>query len=158
MEPSTEVVRPESRALVNPATGELTSLDDAAACLRALAEVRELEDQLKFAKRVLSDAIADEAARQGTKTLRFPGITATVSNRKEIQWDLEVLERLLEAGLPGERYADLIKTEVTYKVSVREADRIAGANPAYNEIILKARTDFEGSPYVGSIVRGGDAL
>jgi hypothetical protein len=146
-----EVVKIEERVVVNPATGELLSLDDARSCLFAIMEMRKLEQQIRNVKAVLSRAVGEEAARQGTKTLRFPGISASVATKNEIQWDLDQLGKLLDMGLPEERFAALVKTEVTYKVSAVEADRIAGANPEYATVIERARTDFPGEPYVTKV-------
>jgi len=151
MTESVEVATVAERAVVNPATGELMSLDDPRSCLFALRELRDLEDRIKTVKRILSGAVAEEAARQGTKTLHLPGISATVATKKEIQWDLDQLTKLVDLGLPAERFAALVKTEVTYKVSAAEADRIAKANPDYRVVIERARTDFEGDPYVTKV-------
>jgi len=151
MTESVEVATLAERAVVNPATGELLSLEDPRGCLFALRELRELEDRIKTVKRILSGAVAEEAARQGTKTLHLEGVTATVATKKEIQWDLDQLAKLVDMGLPAERYDALVKTEVTYKVSAAEADRIGKANPDYRTVIERARTDFEGDPYVTKI-------
>lgn len=137
-----------STELVVAGVGEIVDLGDAPQCVSALAAIRDLEQQLREAKAVLTEAIVDECLRRGTKTLEMPaGMKAVVSGGSETVWDVEVLERLLDAGLPRDRWDDLVTVEVTTKVSAREADRIA-ANPAYAEIIERAKTVVERPRYV----------
>lgn len=139
-EPSTE--------LVVAGVGELVDLTDAAQCVTALAAIRDLEQQLRDAKAALTDAIVSEAMRLGTKTLELPsGMKAVVSGGTETIWDVEVLERLLDAGLPRERFDELVTVEVTTKVNAREADRIS-ANPDYAEIVERAKTVVDRPRYV----------
>jgi len=71
-----------------------------------------------------------------------------VREKHEDMWLLDVLEELLEAGLPEERYNDLVIQEVSYKVSGLEAKRIAAANPEYASIIERARQRVQKAPYV----------
>lgn len=128
-----------STEIAIPVTGELVSLEDAAACGRALGDIRRLEQHLRDLKTLLTDSVVAECQRQGTKTLRLDDMTLTMSGGETVQWDIEVLEQLLDAGLPQERFDALVKTEVTYKVSAAEAKRLA-VNPEYADIIEKART------------------
>lgn len=135
--------------LVNPVTGELVLLTDAAACAHALEAIRETENRLREAKAELSRAVAEIASQRGTRTLEIgQGWRAVVSHPRQIEWDMEVLERLRDAGLPEDRWDALVAEEVTYKVSARVAEQIAGANPEYARIIDRARTDAERPPTV----------
>lgn len=131
-----------------PGIGSLVNLDHPDEVARALADIRELENMLREAKRELTFVLERESEKQGTKTLGYGDVTVTVTTPTEIAWDLNVLEELLEAGLPQERYDELVKTEISYKVSAREADRIAGANATYADIIDRARTNHAGTPRV----------
>lgn len=138
-----------SMELVIPYSGEVVSRDDPAACARVWVEIKAIEDQLKELRKLLGDAILDESARVGTKTLRFDGFKATVSEPMETQWDLEILSGLMEAGLPPDRYEQLVKADVTYKVDGSIVRQLEGSNPAYAEIIDRARTKFpKGMPSV----------
>ena len=134
--------------LVVPGVGEVVSLESPQECVRALRSVRELEGMLRDAKRVLTAQIAAECARQGTKTLRYPGVQAELRGGEKVIWDVEVLERLRDMGLPEERWDTLVRAEVTYKVDAREAARISAANPEYAKVIGLAKTVVDGDAYV----------
>ncbi len=148
-----------STELVIPFSGEVVSRDDPAACARVWMEIKVLEDQLKDLRKLLGEAIIDESSRVGTKTLHFEGLKATVVEPTEIQWDLEILAELLEAGLPSDRYEQLVKTDVSYKVDGSIVRQLEGSNPDYAAIIDRARTRFpKGLPYAkveGTPIRGG---
>lgn len=144
-----------SLSLVVPNTGEVVSLDDAAGCLRVLAEIRELEAKLKEAKAELTSALSAEFSRQGTKTLEIDGIRAELRGGSETVWDTEMLEQLRDLGLPEERMEALIKTEVSFKVDAAQAKRIAAANPQYAEVIESARKVIPKASYVLVTRNGG---
>lgn len=140
---------PESEDLTLPHSGEVISLQDAAACGKALAEVRSLEARIREAKGMLTAAIVAESQRQGTKTLRSEGLKLEVRGGRETVWDVDALEtELLALGLPQDRVNDLIKTEVTFKVNARVAKEIAGANAEYAAVISAAQTEVEKTPYI----------
>lgn len=134
-----------------PHTGELVSLEDAAACAIATERIRTLEGKLRMVKRELADAIFRIASKQGKSSLNLPGVNVSVSRKKEIEWDLEILERLREAGLPEERWSELVETRVEYKVSANVARQLASINEEYQAIIEEARNDVYGNPSVGDI-------
>jgi len=138
-----EAVEPAGTELVVAGVGTLVHLDRPEEVAQALADIRRLEAQLRAVKSELGIALAAEGARQGTKTMRFGGLTVKLKSDKRIVWDVEELSKLLDAGLPQERYDELVSTEVTYKVSAAEAKRIAGANDGYAAIIERARTEHE---------------
>lgn len=129
-----------STDLVFPLTGELIALGDPPQCAKALFEIAELEIQLREMKRALREVMLEESIRVGSKTLHFAGITAKISSPADIQWDYDILLELLDAGLPGDRFEALVMTEITYKVDGSIARELSGANPAYAEIIERAKT------------------
>lgn len=139
--------------LVVPTTGEVLDLEDAPGCLRVLSEIRQLEQDLRSAKAALTDALAAEFSRQGTKTLELNGVKAVLGGGSEIVWDVEVLDELRELGLPEERMNELVTTEVSYKVNANVAKAIASANPEYAEIVERAKSTIPKAVYV-SIKRG----
>lgn len=131
-----------------PTTGELINLEDPAQCAQALHEIRTLEENVRDIKRALTEALVEASSQAGIKTLHLGHYTAVIKDSGTILWDLEVLERLLKAGLPQERYDALVTAEVTYKVSASVAKQISAANPKYARIVKKARTDVARSPSV----------
>lgn len=144
---------PETALIVIPITGEAIEFSDAHACARALQEVREIEARLRDVKRALTEGIIEESQRQGSKTLHFSGFDARINNPPTTVWDYEVLCELLEAGLPEERFADLVTTEISYKVNGNVAKSVASSNPDYKAIIDRAKATTYGQPTV-SILRG----
>jgi hypothetical protein len=135
-----------------PHSGEIISLDDARLCAKSLDEIRQLEARLREVKQDLTNAILVESRRQGSKTLHLgDDLRVEVSGGKTVDWDLDVLERLRDAGLPEDRYDALVRATVTYSVSAREADRIS-VNPEYARIIDLARSEDD-APYRVSVSR-----
>ena len=145
---ATDLVTTTGNEIVCPGTGELVSLDDAPAVARALRALREFKRDVEDARSVLEAALIGESERQGTKTLHLDGLTASISADTAVEWDVTVLLRLLEAGLPAERYAALVTEEVSYKVDGRVAAQIAGANERYAEIVAAAKNRVPKRPYV----------
>lgn len=134
---STEIAVPAQ--LVDVRTGELlpATPENAVELLLAARDMRSrILDLVKDCEAVLRD----ESTRQGTKTLHLPGGTATISGGSETDWDLDELAKLLAVGLPDSRYGELVVTTVTYKVDARVAKQLEAANPAYAEIIQRARS------------------
>jgi hypothetical protein len=124
--------------LVDVRTGELlpATPENAAELLVAAREMRQrILDLQKDCEAVLLDA----SRRLGTKTLHLGDVTATVTGGSELAWDLEVLNELRAAGLPEQRYDELVVATVTYKVNAAVSKQLSAANPAYAEIIDRAR-------------------
>lgn len=140
-------------SLVHPRTGEIIDLEDPPTCLRVLADIRELESRLREAKAMLTDVLAVEFSRVGTKTLELGGVKATLGPDSEIVWDVGVLQELQALGLPEERMNELVTAEITYKVNANVAKQIAAANTEYAEVIERAKQRIPKTPYV-SIKRG----
>lgn len=127
-----------------PVLGTVVDLSKPAEIATALRDVREAKRVLDQWRIEFEERLAEEAARQGSKTLRYGDVTVKVSSDTEIQWDLAVLRELREAGLPEERYKELVATTITYKVSSTVAKQLEGANPAYAEIVQRARSRYPG--------------
>lgn len=142
-----EVVQPATMELVVPGSGEVVNLEDPAQVARALRWVRDIEEQFKLVKDDLTAALALEAERQGTGTFESGTHKVEVSFPTTYEWDVaELQQRLAEEGLPEERLAALVKTEVSYKVSQSEAKKIAARNERYAEIIDSCRRAIPGKP------------
>lgn len=140
-EPGTDLVLP---------SGELVALDDTAACVRALDELRDLESRIKELKGVLTDAIKAESTHWGGKTLTLPGgIQATIKNDNKVYWDAQLLEsKLREAGMPEERIRQIVVEEVSWSVQAVEAKKAAAANPDYAACVEAARTVVAARPTI----------
>lgn len=142
--------------LVVPHTGEVLPLEDPAACAKLWREIRDLEDQLKFARSALAEAIIVDSEKQGKKTLRYEEFEAKVSKDSETAWDHEILLELVDKGLPESRFNELVTMSVEYKVNGQIARELAGANPVYKEIIERAKDTRYGVERV-SVQRKGPA-
>lgn len=139
--------------LPNPITGQLIDVTDPASCAVAIAELHALEDRIKEVKRVLGATLVEESHRQGSKTLHLPGAEVTLTEKKEITWDLQKLRELRALGLPDERWQALVRTTVEEKVNANVAKQLAGANDEYARIVEEARTDHVGDRYVADVKR-----
>ena len=148
-EPSTELVVLQTGEVVFASTGEIVDLSDVEQCVAALKELGAMSDRIKEARSVLAKALARIAADRATKTFHLPsGVSAVVNEPKETIWDVTVLEELVAAGLPADRFNDLVSYEQRVKVDAGEARRIAAAKPEYGEIIERAKTVRDKAPYV----------
>lgn len=134
----------EQQAFLVPLVGTVVSLQAAGQVAQALSDVRDMEAQLRDAKRILTDALVSEAVARGTKTIHLDDVTVEIRGGSEIVWDVQELEAgLLSAGAPQSLVDEIISTEITYKVDARRASRAAGANPRYAEVVERARNEVE---------------
>lgn len=148
---TTDLAVPASEEVVIPDTGEIIPVADPGALARALAGIRERIGYLHEARRELEHGLVYHARQQGTKTMHLGATDVKVTGGREVEWDVTVLIRLLDAGLPPERYADLVTEVVTYKVNAAVAKQIeASGNPEYARIIGEARREVE-KPYRVSV-------
>jgi len=105
-----------------------------------LTVVREMRNRMLGLVKDCEAVLLEESQRQGTKTLHLSGGTATVTGGSELAWDVSELTRLLAAGLPAERYDELVTETVSYKVNAAVAKQLEAANDLYGEIIRAARS------------------
>jgi hypothetical protein len=130
-----------------PWTGEVLEASPVTAA-KALLEAKRLREQIKDFEAVAREYVLKDSRRQGTKTLHYGDTTVTVSSDRELVWDMTELVKLLDAGLPPERYNDLVTEEVSYKVDAAVARQLEGANEEYAGIIGRARAYLPKSPYI----------
>ncbi len=146
-EPSVELARPAE--LVDVRSGEvLPATPENAAEL--LIAVRDLRSCMLGLVRDCEAVLLDESRKLGTKTLHLPAGKATISGGAELAWDVSTLARLLALGLPDERYNELVKTTVSYKVNAAVAHQLEAANADYAAVIDEARS-YEEKPWRVSI-------
>lgn len=138
-----EVVVPEPDHALIAVTGEIVSLDDPAACGKALRWVKDTERQLREARKLLTEAIVQHAQTAGTKTLHVDGLSSPLKLSggpgSELWWDVEALRTLLDMGLPESRFNELVTEQISYKVNANVAKSIASVNPDYARVIAAAQ-------------------
>lgn len=139
-----EVERYEGE-LALPHSGELIDLTNARACAEAYEQIQRIEAQLATAKRTLAAAAAHHAGIMGTKTIPLSGgRKARVTGGPETVYDPQAIEAgLRRAGMPEERIAEIVTTEITYRVKVVEVKKAAAANPKYARVIKRGSTTVE---------------
>jgi hypothetical protein len=135
--------------LIDIRTGELIGREDVPKLAEAIVGLRELKQQVNDVLAAMQEAIFEQAKLAGTKTFTVGGgKKARIAGGTEIVWDIEILERLKDEGLPESRWDELVTIEIAYKVSAAVAKQLAGANEVYAEIIAEARTDVAKKRYV----------
>jgi hypothetical protein len=135
-----ELRNTDLRDLVDPRSGELlpATPENAAELLQAARDIR--QRILRFVKDCEA-VLVDESRRQGSKTLHLPTgkVTITGGPGGGLDWNMELLERLRDLGLPEHRWDELVVATVTYKVSAKVANQLAAANPDYADVIDRAK-------------------
>jgi len=147
----------QSTELVDPQTGELVNaadLQQAGVYLDILRRrKREIDDQIK-----LVEAIAlNEMALLGQGTVRKGRVQLTRQGGKKYEYDLEELAKLQDAGLPEDRYSEVVKPVVDWKVDRNALKQLSAANPEYRQIIENATTEVEGRTWLRVDFQRGEA-
>ncbi len=134
---------PVSEDLLNVETGELlpATIDNAAAVILAARTMRvRINDVVAQATAWL----AEESARQGTKTLHAGASSVVLSGGPTDEYDpLELMNYLRNAGLPEQRVDDAVTTIIDYKVNRAVLRQLAAANPEYADAIEQAKRTVE---------------
>ena len=137
------------KGILNPFTGELVPRDDLPAIAGAMEMLRERRNSINAVLSEFTQAVILQSVLAGTKTIHLDDCTLTVSADHEIEWNHEMLyNELTNAGLPPQRVTELVQITVSYKVNASVAKQIAGANPAYRQIIEAAQTKVPKTQYV----------
>jgi hypothetical protein len=150
-----ERIAQEYEEVTLPGTGEIVSLSDESACALALNALRDFENQIREAKRLLTYGIVERTKVLGSKSFTLSGgkLKAEVRGGPERAYDAEAIEReLREAGMPEARIRQIVREEITYTLRAVEAKRAAGANEEYAAIIERNATEVE-KPYTVTIRR-----
>lgn len=138
-------------AAIVPLLGLVVNLNDPSEVAKAMQAVRNAKRQLDEVRADLERVLVDEAARQGTKTLHLDKAEVTVTGGPTTVYDQEELLKLIDAGLPHERYDALVKAKVEYVVDKRVIAQLRGSgNERYVEIIDNAAQEVE-RPYRVSV-------
>lgn len=138
-------VAPEATMVVIPGTGEAFDLAVPVQAAQLIIAVEEHEQLLQRIKDAAKDRLVDESREQGTKTLRFDGLTVEISGGPGATGidPVRLRTELEKAGCPNDRIEMAIKTQVEEKVDRSVCRQLAGANPEYKAAIDAATYMFE---------------
>ncbi len=134
---------PVSDDLLNVETGELlpATVDNAAAVILA---ARTMRSRLHDVVAQATAWLAEESARQGTKTLAAGSSSVVLSGGMTDEYDaLELMNYLRNAGCPEQRVDDAVTTIIDYKVNRSVLRQLAAANPEYADAIEQAKRTVE---------------
>ncbi len=134
---------PVSEDLLNVETGELlpATVDNAATVIQA---ARTMRSRLHDVVAQATAWLAEESARQGTKTLHAGASSVVLSGGPTDEYDpLELMNYLRNAGLPEQRVDDAVTTIIDYKVNRSVLRQLAAANPEYADAIEQAKRTVE---------------
>ncbi len=121
---------------------------------RVISAARDMKGRIGEVIAQATAYLSDEAARQGTKTLRDGGTTVTLSGGLTDEYDpADLMDALREAGCPEDRIDEAVVATVTYKVNKSVLRQLAGANIAYRAAIEEARYQYE-KPMRASVKEG----
>lgn len=134
--------------LVHPLTGELIKPSETRKVADTIEDLRAHRHALQTYIDEFTEALVEHSRQIGAKTFSAGGRTVVVSADKELQWDVTILNELIEAGLPEERFSELVTTEVTYKINAAVAKQIESASDEYATIIQRARSYVPKKQYV----------
>lgn len=140
----------QSTALVLAHTGELVDLSDERQVAKAFRDVQDIQRKLAEANRRLREALVEQAAIQGTKTMYLDGIgKVELKGGQEVTYDeLAIEEDLRKLGCPEEVIREIVKETIIYKIDGRRAKSAAAANPEYGKVIESHKTVTEKLPTV----------
>ena len=146
--------RPASE-LVLPHSGEVIDLADVEVAGTTLEQLRTMEQAMREAQRMITDALVEHSRVAGSKTLDIGGgRRIEIRGGVEKVYDAEQLEQeLRDLGMPEERIREIVKEEITHTVSAREAQRAAKANDDYAAALERATVERE-KPYTATIRKG----
>jgi hypothetical protein len=115
--------------VVDPFTGSLVDVSDPMMAAEFLDALRQSKETITKIIHAVEEIQRAEFERQGTKTIHAGRWDLELESQVSYQWDEEVLHELLDAGLPEERYQDLVKTTVSVKVLQGERARTRVEKP-----------------------------
>lgn len=148
-----EVAIPDGHA-PDPVTGELLDLSDAPAAAQFIANVKTLEERLRELRRFAERTIVEESRRLGKKTFTIGTAKIVIGGGPATEYDVEILTELVAAGLPEERFLEVVPLVCEYKPKAADLKQLASANETYKAIIDRARKTVE-KPHNVRINTGG---
>ena len=125
----------------DPETGEIIARTDLPAVARLWKKVDDVQRQWKDVKAWANQAIIDYLDAQAKWTIEAGGlkVSAPSPEAADVHWDLDELAKL-EALLPSERYAELVRQTVILEPQTGELHKAAKAGGRIAEIIMRAES------------------
>ncbi len=129
--------------LLDVQTGEILPATTANAA-RVITAARDMRTRINDVVAQATAWLAEESARQGTKTLHAGASSVVLSGGPTDEYDpLELMNYLRNAGLPEQRVDDAVTTIIDYKVNRSVLRQLAAANPEYADAIEQAKRTVE---------------
>lgn len=128
------------REVLDPFTGELVTATDLRSAALLIRRIREAEAQFAKLKKGITGWFADYCDERAEWTVDFGGFKVSVPppTASDIDWQMDELEKL-EALLPPDRYAELVKQTVSYEPQTRALQNAAKAGGEIGQIIERAQ-------------------
>lgn len=153
----TEVVPAISTEVLNPITGELVDCTDLATAGVFLRQLRDMKLQLDDVIKHVEAVALTEMSQMGQGTVRAGGVELVRQGGPTKEYDIEVLQELLDVGLPPARYEEAVKRTVTEKADAAVLKQLAAANPVYAEVIERATRVVEKRAWIKTKFSRGEA-
>ncbi len=129
--------------LLDVQTGEILPATTTNAA-RVITAARDMRTRINDVVAQATAWLAEESARQGTKTLHAGASSVVLSGGPSDEYDpLELMNYLRNAGLPEQRVDDAVTTIIDYKVNRSVLRQLAAANPEYADAIEQAKRTVE---------------
>ncbi len=129
--------------LLDVQTGEILPATTTNAA-RVITAARDMRTRINDVVAQATAWLAEESARQGTKTLHAGSSSVVLSGGPTDEYDpLELMNYLRNAGLPEQRVDDAVTTIIDYKVNRSVLRQLAAANPEYADAIEQAKRTVE---------------
>ncbi len=129
--------------LLDVQTGEILPATTTNAA-RVITAARDMRTRINDVVAQATAWLAEESARQGTKTLHAGASSIVLSGGPTDEYDpLELMNYLRNAGLPEQRVDDAVTTIIDYKVNRSVLRQLAAANPEYADAIEQAKRTVE---------------
>jgi hypothetical protein len=129
--------------LLDVSTGEIlpATVENAG---RVITAARDMRSRINDVVAQATAWLAEESARQGTKTLAAGASSVVLSGGTSTEYDaLELMQYLRDVGCPEDRVDDAVTTTIDYKVNRSVLRQLAGANPDYADAIERAARTVE---------------
>jgi hypothetical protein len=124
-----------------PWSGEIIDVSDPAVVATALYELREMRRRMAEFEEAAQQMLLDQMDTRGQWTMRFGDREVEGSTPgDDYYYDVEQFRKVLEAGLPEDRFNEIVTVKVTESVNRTKAKALLKV-PQYEQIVKDARVD-----------------